>query len=90
MVHPSKILITGKNRVRINGAGVVDVLQPEAKSISQQQVCNASSVVSSRCVCVKAGTNALVPYRLRAPLMCGVLRALTHTYSTRTCWRLAR
>ncbi len=37
VIHASKILVTGKHRVRVNGAGMLDVLQPDQKPMAQQQ-----------------------------------------------------
>jgi hypothetical protein len=44
VVHPSKVLLTGKNRLRLNGVGVCDVLVPNDrqddvdKALIHQQV----------------------------------------------------
>lgn len=37
-LDPSKILITGKNRIRLNGCGVLDVLAYDAQNLALHQV----------------------------------------------------
>mmetsp|Transcript_23050 Transcript_23050/g.57729 ORF Transcript_23050/g.57729 Transcript_23050/m.57729 type:complete len:832 (-) Transcript_23050:130-2625(-) len=38
VVYPSKVIVTAKNRIRINGVGMLDVLSPEpTKSLAQLQ-----------------------------------------------------
>lgn len=37
-VYPSKILVTGKNRLRINGVGVSDVIHYDPSKIVNQQL----------------------------------------------------
>jgi len=37
-LNATKILITGKNRLRISGVSMLDALQPDGKSITQHQV----------------------------------------------------
>jgi PAB-dependent poly(A)-specific ribonuclease subunit 3 len=38
MILPSKIILTGKNRVRIVGGGILDIVQPESiRTVAQKQ-----------------------------------------------------
>lgn len=48
-LHPTKVLLTQKNRIRISSCGILDVLQPTTKSIAELQVDSPAQLSSRRC-----------------------------------------